>query len=94
MNTQLKTALLFQNHMVLQRQYEYAYGTRKSTGKHLKVTFRNVTVSSLIKNGNWIVWLPPMEAGIGDAMSIACEKKYHHIKRNICWRSMAGRRTI
>lgn len=80
MNTQLKTALLFQNHMVLQRRKPICIWGTGPTGKQVKVTFRNVTVSTLIKNGNWIVWLPPMEAGIGDAMSIACEKSIITLK--------------
>lgn len=82
MNNQknLKTAMMFADHMVLQREKPVPVWGTGEDGKKVEVRFRGNSCETIISEGKWCVWLPAMDAGKGDAMQIICEDESIHIQ--------------
>ncbi|WP_167957593.1 sialate O-acetylesterase [Anaerosporobacter faecicola] len=71
----LKTAAVFRDHMVLQRDKNLLiWGTGKE-GDVVTVTLQEHSASQIIKNGTWSLELPPMPAGGPYTMKITTKEE-------------------
>ena len=62
---------IFQNGMVLQRRRPVCIWGRAAEGSEITVQLAGKTALSVTKNGEWKVFLPPMEAGTGYTLRIS-----------------------
>lgn len=72
----LKTAMIFGNGMVLQRRKEIPVWGIAEPGKRIFVTLGGVTEETTVnENGEWLLRLPPQEAGRGLRMVVRKEEE-------------------
>lgn len=70
-----KTASIFSNHMVLQREKNIRVFGQGENGKTIQVTLGENQVSTVVELDSWMVILPPMKATVGMLMRIVCEDR-------------------
>ncbi|MGG4037663.1 sialate O-acetylesterase [Heyndrickxia ginsengihumi] len=64
MKTLNKVANIFSDGMVLQRHQEVPVFGTGADGTHIRVKFAEKEYTTIVKNGNWCVWMDPQEGGI------------------------------
>ncbi len=69
----IKLPLIFQNGMVLQRRRPVCVWGRAAEGRRITVRLAGNSASAVAENGEWRVYLPPMEAGTGYTLSISSD---------------------
>lgn len=85
---QFKVASIFSNHMVLQRDKNIQIFGQGEDGQTVTVHFAGRDFQTRVKGGIWSVILPPMAAGTGYEMTVACmgnEKYFSNIAIGEVW---------
>ncbi len=66
----MRTAAVFSDHMVLQREKRIVVWGEAQNGERISVTFGGHTVATVAADGKWSVQLPPMAAAEGLEMTV------------------------
>ena len=69
----IKIPLIFQNGMVLQRRKPVCIWGQADEGSIITVQVAGKSALAVTKNGEWITFLPPMEAGTGYTLKVFSE---------------------
>lgn len=75
-----KTAAIFSDHMVLQREKNICIFGQGENGKLVTVTFHGKTYETKVKGEAWSVLLPPMAAGTGYELTVSCGAEAKHFR--------------
>ncbi|MGN6715539.1 sialate O-acetylesterase [Anaerocolumna jejuensis] len=75
-----KTAAVFSDHMVLQREKNICIFGQGENDKEVKVTFNGKEYGTKIKGEAWSVLLPPMAAGKGYELTVSCGSEIKQFK--------------
>ncbi len=70
--TAFKTAAIFSDHMVLQREKNICIFGQGENDKTVTVTFNGKSYETKVKEEAWSVLLPPMAAGTGYELTVIC----------------------
>ncbi|WP_033165595.1 sialate O-acetylesterase [Clostridium sp. KNHs205] len=73
-----KTAAIFSDHMVLQRDKNICIFGQGENNKTVVVTFNGNTYETKVKAESWSLLLPPMKAGTGYELNVRCENEVRH----------------
>lgn len=77
-----QVAAVFSNHMVLQRDKNVRIFGQGHEFNTVILDFMGENYSTVVKDGKWLIILPPMSAGVGYDMSITCNEEnitFHNI---------------
>jgi sialate O-acetylesterase len=83
-----KVAAVFSSNMVLQRQKNIRVFGEGVDGSQVNIRFMDDTFTAAVKDGRWMVILPPRSAGTGYTMTVTCgneEKKFDNIAIGEVW---------
>lgn len=84
----MKTAAIFSDRMVLQREKPIAVWGDGRDGQRVTVTLAGSSASDIVRDGKWRVTLPPMPAAEGLTMTVQCgavQKQFHEIAVGEVW---------
>lgn len=68
----MRTAAIFSDNMVLQREKPIKVWGDGKDGRTVTVTLCGQSASDIVRNGRWCVTLPPMPAASGLTMTVSC----------------------
>lgn len=83
-----KTAAVFSSNMVLQREKNIRIFGEGENDKIVRIDFHGNTYQTKVKEGRWMLLLPPMPAGTGFEMTVSCDreiKKFDNIAIGEVW---------
>ncbi len=69
----IKLPLIFQNGMVLQRRRPICVWGTANEGSGISVQLAGESAIAIAKNGEWMAFLPPMEAGTGHKLWVSSD---------------------
>ncbi len=69
----IRISPMFSDHMVLQRDKDISVFGTGSDGEKVTVTLGSSSASEHVRNGKWLVKLPPLSAGVGFEMTVSAE---------------------